>query len=102
MTGGACGAIVVEGIENIQPVVAGLPQRLLVLRDQALSYDGSATTGVRPIPVPFWDLSVNYVPIVYPSERPAIIKMHAGEKEFWRSSMRAPIRSWICNSSTTA
>jgi FtsP/CotA-like multicopper oxidase with cupredoxin domain len=84
VTGGACGAIVVEGIENIQPAVVGLPQRLLVLRDQALSFTGANITGVRPIPVPFWDLSVNYVPIVYPSERPAIVKMHAGEKEFWR------------------
>src|SRR6185295_754359 len=34
--GGATGAIIVEGIENIQPAVAGLPQRVLVLRDQPL------------------------------------------------------------------
>ena len=84
VTGGACGAIVVEGIEAIQPAVAGLPQRVLVLRDQALSYNGPTITGMRPLPVPFWDLSVNYVPIVYPGEKPAIVKMHAGEKEFWR------------------
>ena len=34
--GGACGAIVVEGIENIQPAVVGLPQRVLLLRDMPL------------------------------------------------------------------
>jgi FtsP/CotA-like multicopper oxidase with cupredoxin domain len=84
VTGGACGAIVVEGIENIQPAVAGLPQRLLVLRDQALSFNGPSITGARPIPKPFWDLSINYVPIIYPVEKPAVLKMHAGEKEFWR------------------
>jgi FtsP/CotA-like multicopper oxidase with cupredoxin domain len=84
VTGGACGAIEVEGIENVQPAVAGLPERFLVLRDQALSYSGPIITGTHPIPAPFWDLSVNYVPIVYPIEKPAILKMHAGQKEFWR------------------
>ena len=34
--GGACGAIEVEGIENIQPAVVGLPQRYLILRDMPL------------------------------------------------------------------
>src|SRR5207253_10848591 len=32
--GGATGAIEVEGIANVQPAVAGLPERYLVLRDQ--------------------------------------------------------------------
>jgi FtsP/CotA-like multicopper oxidase with cupredoxin domain len=32
--GGATGLIVVEGIENLQPAVAHLPQRFLVVRDQ--------------------------------------------------------------------
>jgi FtsP/CotA-like multicopper oxidase with cupredoxin domain len=31
--GGASGAIVVEGLENINPSVAGLPQQLLIVRD---------------------------------------------------------------------
>jgi FtsP/CotA-like multicopper oxidase with cupredoxin domain len=84
VTGGACGAIVVEGIEAIQPAVQGLPQRVLVLRDQALAFSGPTITGAHPVPEPFWDLSINYVPIVYPVEKPAILKMHAGEKEFWR------------------
>jgi FtsP/CotA-like multicopper oxidase with cupredoxin domain len=31
--GGASGAIIVEGIENIQPAVADLPERVLIIRD---------------------------------------------------------------------
>jgi len=82
--GGACGAIVVEGIENIQPAVAGLPQRVLLLRDMPLIWSGLGTSTIAPGPVPFWDLSLNYVPVVYPVYRPAIMKMHAGQQEFWR------------------
>ena len=77
--GGASGAIVVEGIENIQPAVAGLPQRLLLIRDQQLPF-----RPIRDNKPPFWDLSVNYVPVPYPNYPPAIIKMQAGKQEFWR------------------
>ncbi|MBV9991030.1 MAG: multicopper oxidase domain-containing protein [Alphaproteobacteria bacterium] len=82
--GGASGAIVVEGIEAIQPAVVGLPQRVLVLRDQPLSAGIPIITQSHPVPIPFWDASINYVPIVYPVDKPAILKMHAGSKEFWR------------------
>jgi FtsP/CotA-like multicopper oxidase with cupredoxin domain len=34
--------------------------------------------------VPFWDVSLNYVPISYPKYVPGIIKMQAGAQEFWR------------------
>jgi len=34
--GGASGAIVVDGIEDLQPAVAGLPQRVLIIRDQTV------------------------------------------------------------------
>jgi FtsP/CotA-like multicopper oxidase with cupredoxin domain len=82
--GGASGALVVEGIENIQPAVAGLPQRILHIRDMPLiagSLVGAANvTG----PAPFWDVSLNYVPVNFPAYIPAIVRMHAGEKEFWR------------------
>lgn len=77
--GGATGAIIVEGIENIQPAVAGLPQRLLVFRDQLLPFHPTTGTGT-----PFWDLSVNYVLVPYPKYPAAIIKMQSGSKEFWR------------------
>jgi FtsP/CotA-like multicopper oxidase with cupredoxin domain len=81
--GGASGAIEVEGIANLQPAVAGLPQRFLVFRDQRLTYppNGPTTTNA---PAPFWDISFNYVPISYPKYVPGVIKMQAGAQEFWR------------------
>lgn len=77
--GGASGAIVVEGIENLQPAVAGLPQRILLLRDQPLPFHPVAQSNP-----PYWDLSVNYIPVPFPKYPPAIIKMQAGKQEFWR------------------
>ncbi|MFZ0497010.1 MAG: multicopper oxidase domain-containing protein [Methylocella sp.] len=77
--GGASGAIVVEGIENVQPAVAGLPERILFIRDQTVA--GNPTPGGA---VPSWDVTLNYVPITYPAETPAIIEMKPGQAEFWR------------------
>lgn len=77
--GGASGAIVIEGIENLQPAVADLPERILMIRDQ--------TVAARPIssePVPAWDVSLNYVPISYPAYEPAVIEINPGHSEFWR------------------
>ena len=34
--GGASGALIVEGIERADPVLAGLPERVFVIRDQDL------------------------------------------------------------------
>ena len=79
--GGATGAIIVGGMENIQPAVAGLPERLLVLRDQPL-LNGGELNGKNP--QPFWDVSVNYVAVPWPAYPPAIIKMQRGTSEFWR------------------
>src|SRR6185437_670221 len=76
--GGATGAIEVEGIANVQPAVAGLPERIIVLRDQQFVEFPDSTLA------PFWDVSVNYVPVSYPHYPPAIVKMQAGSKEFWR------------------
>ena len=75
--GGASAAIVVEGIENLQPAVAGLPERVLVVRDQKVA--GHPTGDV-----PAWDLTLNYVPISYPTLVPAVIRMERGAQEFWR------------------
>ena len=77
--GGATGVIIVEGIENLQPAVIGLPQRALVLRDEPL-LNSISSQG----PAPFWDVSVNYVPVPFPTYPPAIVKMTIGSKEFWR------------------
>ncbi|MDB6162503.1 MAG: Multicopper oxidase [Gammaproteobacteria bacterium] len=82
--GGASGVIIVGGIANIQPAVAGLPERVLVFRDQNVA--GSPAPGGV---IPAWDLSLNYVPIPYvstpqPGFIPSIIKIKQGQKEFWR------------------
>jgi FtsP/CotA-like multicopper oxidase with cupredoxin domain len=79
LQGGASGAIIVEGIQALEPAVAGLRHRVLVIRDQNVA--GNPTPGGA---VPSWDLSVNFVPIAYPKEIPAIIQMRQGEKELWR------------------
>jgi FtsP/CotA-like multicopper oxidase with cupredoxin domain len=80
--GGASGAIIVEGIENIQPAVAGLPERILLVRDQTIPSSPKPGGGV-----PSWDISLNYVPISYvpnTAYQPAIIEMKPGQREFWR------------------
>jgi len=78
--GGASGLIEVEGIANIQPAVAGLPQRYIVLRDEPLV----GNQPKRPAPAPSWDVSVNYVTVPYPDYTPATITMQSGQPEFWR------------------
>jgi FtsP/CotA-like multicopper oxidase with cupredoxin domain len=77
--GGASGVILVEGIENVNPIVAGLPQRVFVLRDQDLPASESNDSGI-----PKTDLSINYVPILYPAYTPAVIQTGVSEQEFWR------------------
>jgi FtsP/CotA-like multicopper oxidase with cupredoxin domain len=82
---GATGAIVIEGVENQQPAVSGLRERILVVRDQA---PGNFTTATGN--VPNFDLSLNFVQISSPTDPnatnfvPAILQMRPGEKEFWR------------------
>jgi FtsP/CotA-like multicopper oxidase with cupredoxin domain len=76
--GGASGAIVVDGIENINPVVAALPERVLLIRDNPVPGNPTADN------VPAWDLSINYIPVPYPDYTPAIIPMRPSQKQFWR------------------
>lgn len=77
--GGAAGALIVEGIQNVNTSLAGLPQRLFVLRDQVLPNSESNDANI-----PAWDISVNYVPIPYPNYSPAIVQTAPAEQEFWR------------------
>lgn len=84
--GGASGALIVEGIEQAAPAVAGLPERVLVLRDQLIGGVPEETTGPeedRPV-VPTLDLSLNYVPILYPLYKPAVMLVRPRQREFWR------------------
>ncbi len=85
--GGASGAIEVEGIENQQPAVANLPSRILIVRDPIIPADAARGQSARSPTkgkVPFWDISLNYVPVEYPANKPGVLMMTPGQKEFWR------------------
>jgi len=77
--GGASGAIIVDGMERFQPAILGLRERVFVIRDQ-LRPDQPPPGNI----VPAWDLSLNYVPIIYPQESPGIVQMTDGQEQFWR------------------
>jgi FtsP/CotA-like multicopper oxidase with cupredoxin domain len=102
--GGASGAIVVEGIERANPQVAGLPERVFVIRDQdlltpnampaaagsvnlppvVLDRDGDARNTGTGSGKPAKDLSINFVAVPYPDYPPAVIAIKPGERQLWR------------------
>ncbi len=77
--GGASGALIVEGIENAVPALRTMDEKVLLLRDQQRI--GPEAPGQK---VPTWDISANFVPVTYSQSEPAVVKMQAGRKEFWR------------------
>ena len=82
LQGGATGMIEVQGIANIQPAVAGLPERFIILRDQEFVETPDQGAGLPA--APFWDTSINYVPVSFPQYKTATITMQSGTQEFWR------------------
>jgi FtsP/CotA-like multicopper oxidase with cupredoxin domain len=103
MLGGASGALIVEGIERAKKVAAGLPERVLIIRDLDLmnpnappaksepvvpkfliDRDGDAANTGTGFGKPAKDLSINYVPVPYPDYPPATIQMKPGERQLWR------------------
>ncbi|MDH2382093.1 multicopper oxidase domain-containing protein [Bradyrhizobium sp. CER78] len=101
--GGASGAIIIEGIERADPQLAGLPERVLVIRDQdlvnpdappsksepvmtksQLDNDGDVANSGTGFGKPSKDLSVNFVPVPYPNYPPARLTMKPGERQLWR------------------
>jgi FtsP/CotA-like multicopper oxidase with cupredoxin domain len=97
--GGASGLIVVDGIQNVQPAVSGLRQRLFVVRDQPTiqGLPESSPTVSGDVEVPNLDLTTNYIPenamtnaAGVTTFTPAILDMMPGETQFWR----------ICNCSS--
>jgi FtsP/CotA-like multicopper oxidase with cupredoxin domain len=101
--GGASGALIVEGIERADTAVAGLPERVLVIRDQDLlnpnappsksepvipkmliDRDGDAANNGTGFGKPAKDLSINFVPVPYPDYPPARIEMKPDEQQLWR------------------
>jgi FtsP/CotA-like multicopper oxidase with cupredoxin domain len=77
--GGATGAIIVEGLQNVDPALANLPERTFVIRDLLLPASEANDPNI-----PAWDLSINYVPVLYPTYTPAVIEATPGEQELWR------------------
>ncbi len=101
--GGASGALIIEGIERSNPALAGLPERVLVIRDQDLIHPNAPPSRSEPVVPklfidrdgdtanngtgfgrPAKDLSVNFVPVPYPDYPPARIAMRPGERQLWR------------------
>jgi FtsP/CotA-like multicopper oxidase with cupredoxin domain len=103
VSGGASGPLVIEGLERATPEVAGLPQWLLVIRDQSLlnpnappsksepvvprmliDRDGDSANNGTGFGKPAKDLSINFVPVPYPDYPPATLHMRPGERQLWR------------------
>lgn len=102
--GGASGALIVEGIERATPTLAGLSERVFIIRDQELLNPDAPPSETDPVPAPMVlrdsegdilntgtgggkpakDLSINFVPVPYPDYAPAVIKLHPGERQLWR------------------
>jgi len=102
--GGASGALIVEGIERANRDLAGLPERVLIIRDQDLlnpnAIPSKSDSAIVPPVVldaegdvmntgtgtgkPAKDLSINYVPVAYPDYPPSEITMKPSERQLWR------------------
>lgn len=102
--GGASGAMIVEGIEQANPELASLPERVLIVRDGPLLHAEAqpVQSPTMPAPIvlrdaegdilnsgtglgkPAKDLSLNFVPVSFPNYQPAVISMRASEKQLWR------------------
>jgi FtsP/CotA-like multicopper oxidase with cupredoxin domain len=95
--------MIVEGLERAIPEVAGLPERVFVIRDLALMNPDAPPSAAEPVvpkPIldpdgdvannntgfgkPARDLSLNYVPAPYPDYVPAKIVMKPQERQVWR------------------
>jgi FtsP/CotA-like multicopper oxidase with cupredoxin domain len=101
--GGASGALIIEGLERANPAVAGLPERVLVIRDQDLlnpdappsksepvvpkmfiDRDGDSANNGTGFGKPAKDLSLNFVPVPYPDYPPATLATKPNERQLWR------------------
>jgi FtsP/CotA-like multicopper oxidase with cupredoxin domain len=102
--GGASGALIIEGIERANRELVGLPERVLIVRDQDLVHpnatpsksdsalgpplmldaEGDVMNTGTGTGKPAKDLSINYVPVPYPDYQPAVILMKPLERQLWR------------------
>jgi FtsP/CotA-like multicopper oxidase with cupredoxin domain len=82
LLGGASGALIIEGMKQAVPRVAGLPERVFVIRDEKMP-DPSDSEKADPNR-PTKQLSINYIPVSYPKYQTPVIKMKPLERQFWR------------------
>jgi len=87
--GGASGVLIVDGMESVFPAVAGLPEQLLVIRDQLVgSHDSNRPESEEHQPgsdEPAVDVSVNFVQVLYPQYIPAVLTgLQPDTLVFWR------------------
>jgi FtsP/CotA-like multicopper oxidase with cupredoxin domain len=85
VNGGASGALIVGGIEKLKPQVAGLPEQVLILRQEFLN-PGSWLPGPYKMTLNFQTIATPPL-VTYP-----LIVVKPGQKQFWR----------VLNSSTQA
>jgi FtsP/CotA-like multicopper oxidase with cupredoxin domain len=77
VNGGASGAIIVSGIENVKPQVAGLTEQVLIVRQQFLN-PGSWLPGP-------YETTLNFETVVTPPLHSLpLIVADPGEQQFWR------------------
>jgi FtsP/CotA-like multicopper oxidase with cupredoxin domain len=92
VTGGAAGALIVEGMEKYRPEVSGLVERVMVIRQQYL---------VPWVPGPY-QLTVNFEQAGAVQGPAPILYMKSGEKQFWRVANASlqdfmPLQLWFDN-----
>jgi FtsP/CotA-like multicopper oxidase with cupredoxin domain len=80
--GGAAGALIIDGIEQTQPEVSGLAERVFVVR-QFAPIVGSGAKNVIPDDADSSPISINFVP-AFQNGTPPLISMKPGEKQLWR------------------
>lgn len=100
--GGASGALIVEGLERANKFLAGMPERVFVIRDEPLlnpDAQPAKQSAAQPLLLrdpegdilntgtgggkPARDLSINFVPVAFPDYTPATITVKPGEFELW-------------------
>jgi FtsP/CotA-like multicopper oxidase with cupredoxin domain len=77
--GGATGAIIVEGIQQANTSLVGLPEQTLVLRDLLVPLSEQNDTNV-----PAWDISLDNVPVNFPAYTPALLPVAPNQQQLWR------------------
>jgi FtsP/CotA-like multicopper oxidase with cupredoxin domain len=76
LNGGASGVLIVNGMEKAKPEVAGLPERILVFRQQFEAPDSWPPDDYR--------FSLNFQTVSPAEQQWPVIRMKPGAREFWR------------------